>query len=54
MHRPHVNRARTAFLALVAANVGLFAWAYAVSPPDPPLRAYAGYSGPQEQPARHG
>ena len=35
MHRPHVNRARTAFLALVAANVGLFAWAYAVSPPDP-------------------
>ena len=35
MHRPHVNRARTAFLLLVAANVGLFAWAYALAPPDP-------------------
>ena len=34
MHRPRVNRARTVFLALVAANVGLFAWAYALAPPD--------------------
>ena len=37
MHRPRVNRARIFFLALVAANVGLFAWAYAVSPPDPAI-----------------
>jgi hypothetical protein len=35
MHRPHVNRARTVFLLLVAGNVGLFAWAYALAPPDP-------------------
>ena len=35
MHRPHVNRARTVFLLLVAANVGLFAWTYALAPPDP-------------------
>ena len=35
MHRPDVNRARTVFLLLVAANVGLFAWAYALAPPDP-------------------
>ena len=35
MHRPHVNRARTLFLALIAANVALFAWAYAFAPPDP-------------------
>ena len=34
MHRPHVNRARTLFLLLVAGNVGLFAWAYALAPPD--------------------
>ena len=37
MHRQHVNRARVAFLLLVAANVGLFAWAYALAPPDPGL-----------------
>jgi len=35
MHRPRVNRGRTAFLALLAANVGLFAWAYALAPADP-------------------
>ena len=35
MHRTHVNRARTVFLLLVAGNVGLFAWAYALAPPDP-------------------
>ena len=38
MHRQRVtNRWRTAFLAIVAANVGLFAWAYALAPPDPAL-----------------
>lgn len=38
MHRQRVtNRWRTAFLAVVAANVGLFAWAYALAPPDPAL-----------------
>ena len=35
MHRQRVNRARIAFLALVAANVFLFAWTYALAPPDP-------------------
>ena len=36
MHRERVaSRWRTVFLALVAANVGLFAWAYALAPPDP-------------------
>ena len=35
MHRQRVNRARTAFLVLVAANVFLFAWNYALAPPDP-------------------
>lgn len=35
MHRPHVNRARMVFLLIVAANVGLFAWTYALAPPDP-------------------
>ena len=37
MHRPRVNRARTLFLALIAANVALFAWAYAFAPPDPAI-----------------
>ena len=37
MHRPLVNRARTVFLLLVAGNVGLFAWAYALAPPDPSI-----------------
>jgi hypothetical protein len=38
MHRQRVtNRWRTAFLAIVAANAGLFAWAYALAPPDPAL-----------------
>jgi len=35
MHRQRVNRARIAFLVLVAANVFLFAWTYALAPPDP-------------------
>jgi hypothetical protein len=35
MHRQRVNRARIAFLALVAASVFLFAWTYALAPPDP-------------------
>ena len=35
MHRPGLNRARLAFLLLVAANVALFAWTYALAPPDP-------------------
>jgi hypothetical protein len=35
MHRPHLNRARMVFLLLVAGNVGLFAWTYALAPPDP-------------------
>ncbi|HEV8095379.1 MAG TPA: hypothetical protein VGP71_06585 [Burkholderiales bacterium] len=35
MHRQRVNRARIAFLVLVAANVSLFAWTYALAPPDP-------------------
>ena len=40
MHRKRVtSRWRTAFLAVVAANVGLFAWAYALAPPDPALDA---------------
>ena len=34
MHRQRVNRARIAFLALVAANIFLFAWTYALAPPD--------------------
>jgi hypothetical protein len=34
MHRQRVNRARIACLALVAANVFLFAWTYALAPPD--------------------
>lgn len=29
-----MNRARTVFLLLVAANAGLFAWTYALAPPD--------------------
>jgi len=38
MHRKRIaSRWRTAFLALVGANVGLFAWAYALAPPDPAL-----------------
>jgi sporulation related protein len=38
MHRKRIaSRWRTAFLALVAANVGLFAWTYALAPPDPAL-----------------
>ncbi len=40
MHRKRVaSRWRTAFLALVAANVALFAWAYALAPADPALDA---------------
>ena len=35
MHRQRVNRARTLFLLLVAANLGLFAWTYVLAPPDP-------------------
>jgi len=35
MHRQRVNRVRIAFLALVAANAFLFAWTYALAPPDP-------------------
>lgn len=35
MHRQRVNRARMVFLLLVAANVFLFAWTYALAPPDP-------------------
>ena len=34
MHRQRLNRARIAFLALVAANVFLFAWTYALAPAD--------------------
>jgi len=35
MHRKRIaSRWRTAFLALVGANVGLFAWAYALAPPE--------------------
>ena len=30
MHRPHVNRARTVFLLILAANVGLFAYLCAI------------------------
>ncbi|MGH8676299.1 MAG: hypothetical protein ACREVG_18575 [Burkholderiales bacterium] len=35
MHRQRVNRARTLFLLLLAANAGVFAWSYALAPPDP-------------------
>lgn len=35
MHRQRVNRARIAFLVLVAANAFLFAWTHALAPPDP-------------------
>ena len=35
MHRQRVSRARLLFLLLVAANVFLFAWTYALAPPDP-------------------